>query len=214
MGKIAKNLDGWRIYYNIAVYDSDTKPSWYETTAKGKKVRVYNPYAAKWLGMLERSLSSKFKQSNPSYSNTTVCKEWLTFSNFKAWVDSQPNRDWVNLQLDKDLKFRNNDEYNKDSCIFVTQKVNTFVTNNKSRRSGLLGVTKFDQPRAYLASCRNPFTLVQEKLGYFYTEREAHLAWKNRKHELALQLADLQDCEIVKEILCQMYSPDKDWTTQ
>jgi hypothetical protein len=51
-------------------------------------------------------------------------------------------------------------------------------------------------------------------IGYFKTELEAHKAWQARKHEYALQLADLQSDERVAEVLRTKYAPDKDWTNR
>jgi len=41
---------------------------------------------------------------------------------------------------------------------------------------------------------------------------DAHLAWKQQKHEYACLLADLQEDSRVADALRQRYAPDKDWT--
>ena len=57
----------------------------------------------------------------------------------------------------------------------------------------------------FVASVCNSFTGKQEHLGTFTCPNEAHTAWKVRKHELALMLAELQTDERVKEVLKTRY---------
>ena len=55
---------------------------------------------SRWQGMLERCYSKKYQVLSKTYSECTVCEEWLTFSNFKTWMEQQ---DWKGKQLDKDI---------------------------------------------------------------------------------------------------------------
>ena len=48
--------------------------------------------------MLQRCYSPKNHAKNPTYIGCYVAKEWLTFSNFKAWMGSQQ---WQGMELDK-----------------------------------------------------------------------------------------------------------------
>lgn len=41
-----------------------------------------------------------------------------------------------------------------------------------------------------MSQCRNPFSNKGETLGYFDTPEEAHNAWKKRKHQHAIKLAE------------------------
>ena len=70
---------------------------------KRKRKRVWAcPYHQTWKGMLERCYSTKFQERNPTYIGCTVSKEWLVFSNFRAWMMTQ---DWQGKHLDKDIFF-------------------------------------------------------------------------------------------------------------
>jgi len=214
MGSQIRNEDGWVVYHYVGVYDSNERASWYLQDAQGyKTVRVWCPYATTWRRLVERSTCSNFIKHNPSYIGCSITSEWLRFSNFKKWVDSQPNKDWMNCHLDKDLLVRGNKLYSPETVVFVTHLVNTFITDNKaSRGNTMIGVSISNQPRKYASLCRNPFTLKQERLGYFYTELEAHKAWQAKKHEYACRLADLQEDPRVADALRLRYAPDKDWT--
>jgi len=51
----------------------------------------------------------------------------------------------------------------------------------------LIGVSR-NRHSSYLARCSNLSTGKDEVLGFFNSELEAHLAWRKRKLELALEL--------------------------
>lgn len=66
------------------------------------------PYYQRWRGMIRRCYSKAQLGKNPNYEGCTVCDEWLTFSNFKSWMEKQ---DWEGKELDKDLLVRGNKVY-------------------------------------------------------------------------------------------------------
>lgn len=49
-------------------------------------------------------------------SGCSVCEEWLTFSNFKRWMEQQ---DYEGKALDKDLLVSQNKTYSSETCVFV-----------------------------------------------------------------------------------------------
>lgn len=156
-----------------------------------------------WKGMLRRCYDKKYQKKKPTYIGCSVCDDWLTFSKFKAWMISQ---DWKGKQLDKDILIKGNKVYSPQSCVFVSALTNSFTTERNSAR-GLhpLGVTFEKNSGKFVAQCRNPFSGKSEKLGRFFSDIEAHQAWKKRKHELACQLADLQTDERVANALRARY---------
>jgi hypothetical protein len=60
---------------------------------------------------------------------------------------------------------------------------------SNDRGDFMLGVDK--KGNGFQSRISNPFTKEREYLGYFQSEVSAHLAWKARKHELAMQWAAL-----------------------
>lgn len=171
------------------------------------------PYYNKWSGMLSRCYSVKRFNLRQDYEGCGVSEDWLLFSSFIKWVDSQPNRNWQNCELDKDLLFKGNKLYSQESCVFITKDVNIFLsTRRASRGKYMIGVSWHKENKMFRSTCNNPFNKKSEHVGYFESELEAHKAWQSKKHEYAHQLADLQDDPRVADALRQRYTPDKDWT--
>lgn len=184
----------------------------------GKRKQVWIcPYYLKWQNIINRGFDLKYQEKNPSYKGCTVTEEWKRISDFIKWVDSQPNKDWENCVPDKDFLSGGNKHYSPDTVVFVSEKVNLFITDSgKSRGDCMIGVSyypKKNKKNPYQSSCSNPFARGGGRhIGYYPTELEAHKAWQAKKHEYACQLADLQDDERVAKALRERYAPDKDWT--
>lgn len=156
-----------------------------------------------WESMLNRCYSAKYQAKQPTYIGCYVCDEWLTFSNFKKWMEQQ---DWQGKELDKDLLFVGNKIYSPDTCVFVDKKTNSFANDHGAARGEWpIGVSFHKHVGKFSAQCGNQITEKREHLGYFTCPNEAHKAWKKRKHELACQLADLQNDERVADALRTRY---------
>lgn len=161
-------------------------------------------YYRTWADMLKRCYSAKFQDKQPTYKGCTVSEDWLTFTSFKNWMMTQ---DWEGNQLDKDLLFEGNKVYGPETCVFVTQMVNTFVSDSGAARGKWqIGVCWNQEKGKFQSQCSNPFTKKQEYLGLFTSEQEAHQAWLKRKLELAYELAAIQTDPRVSEALINRYS--------
>lgn len=202
--KIMKN----KLVYGVGVNDADYEVVKYETvvvnrTKKRKRVWIC-PFYRKWIDMLERCYSEKYQEKRPTYIGCSVSNEWLTFSNFKSWME---NQQWQGCQLDKDILFEGNKIYNADTCVFVSPMVNSFIIDcNASRGQYMIGCYWNKEKKKFLAQCMNPLTKKREHLGYYTTELEAHQAWCKRKLELAHELAAIQTDTRVAEALIKRYS--------
>jgi len=156
-----------------------------------------------WRSMLTRCYSAKWVNKYPTYSGCSVSDDWLIFSNFKRWMESQ---DWKGKQLDKDILSRGNKLYSPDYCCFVSSITNTFMTDSGAVRGEWpIGVSYNRARNKFISECSNPFTKKKEYLGGFENEISAHEAWRNRKHQLALQLADTQSDARVADALRVRY---------
>lgn len=157
------------------------------------------PFYKTWQNLINRCYNRSKLTSRPTYKLCKVCDEWLTFSNFKDWMEKQ---DWEGKELDKDLLASGNKVYSPDYCVFITGDVNNFLLDSGNTRGEyLIGVCWHKLICKFTASCRNPFTKKQEFLGYFDDELVAHEAWRKTKHKYACQLADLQsDSRVVKAL--------------
>lgn len=202
---------GWGI--NDAGY-SVTKSE----TVNGRSKRVWTcPYYKVWRSMLCRCLSDSYKSLYETYNECSVAEEWKYLSSFIKWVDSQPNRDWQDCNLDKDILVRDNKIYSPETCIFISANINRFVIDsNKIRGQFFLGVCPNRQGcrNEYQVYCNNPYTKKQEYLGVFDNELHAHKVWQAKKHTHACMLAEEQPDPRVAKALRERYAPDKNWTNK
>lgn len=151
----------------------------------GRKQVWSCPYYNDWREMIRRCFD---KNIYATYKDSTVCEEWRYLSKFREWVDIQPNKDWENCELDKDLLIKGNKHYSPETCVYISKSLNSFILDSgKARGNHLIGASRSGREnKPFQAGCSNPFTNKREGLGRFYTELEAHLAWKAKKHELVL----------------------------
>lgn len=185
------------LIYGIGINDAD-----YQVDLRLGGLRVRCPYFTTWSNMLKRCYNKKTLMKNSTYDNTNVCFEWLTFSNFKTWMETQ---NWEGRELDKDL-LGDGKLYSPETCVFVDRLTNCFLLDCKKRRGQYkLGVDIYKPNGKFRARCSNPFTNTVEHLGYFFSEDDAHNQWKKRKKELAIQLATLQEDERVADKLINLF---------
>ena len=151
----------------------------------GKKCPIY--YA--WVRMFERCYSKKFHRINPTYVGCTVSEEFKDYSKWREWYDNyQYKHDgW---HLDKDLLIKGNKIYSESTCVFIPREINqVLVKRTASRGQHLLGVYWHNASKAFIARV-NKGKGKQKHLGYFNTEIEAHLAYKQAKESYLKELAD------------------------
>lgn len=197
-----------KLVFGVGINDADYAVQRNETTevnGKKKQKLVWRcQYYTTWKSMLQRCYSAKYQERKPTYAGCSVSDEWLTFSSFKNWMETQ---DWEGKELDKDILVEGNKVYSADTCVFVTQMVNKFTTDNGANRGEWkIGVYWCKQTGKFRSQCSNPFTKKQERLGYFDCEEAAHKAWANRKLELAHELAAIQTDPRVAKALIDRYS--------
>lgn len=204
-----KKLTTPKLVFGVGVNDADyVVKKWEEIGYVGgkrkKKLIWICPYYRAWVNMLARCYSAKYQETHPTYKGCSVSEEWLTFSNFRAWMETQ---DWEGKQLDKDLLFEGNKIYSAETCVFVKPMVNLFtIDRGAARGEWMIGVCWHKRDCKFLSSCSNPFTKKSEHLGYFVSELEAHQVWIKRKLELAYELAAIQTDERVAKALIKRYT--------
>lgn len=161
------------------------------------------PFFLTWKNMLKRAYSKAEHERRPSYIGATVCDEWLSFSAFRSWMESQG---WEGLQLDKDLLVRGNKEYRPDRCCFVSHRINSFLTDSSSTRGDLpIGVCLHKATGKYAAQVQD-IGGRSRHVGLFSDPNDAHLAWAREKHNIALILADSESDPRVSAALSSRYS--------
>lgn len=138
----------------------------------GKLIKSY----ALWKSMLSRCYNDDYHKRFPTYIGCTVCEEWLSFSNFKKWIDENYIKDY---HLDKDILFKGNKIYSPETCCFVPHKINTlFEKSNHSRGEYPIGVC-FDKN---INKFKSQVSINgYRKSGYYDTLNEAFESYKKSK---------------------------------
>ena len=161
-------------------------------TVGGKTVKEYET----WKGMLKRCRDEQYLLREPTYDGCVVSDEWLYYDNFYDWVISQENypkwksgdRKWA---IDKDIVYKGNKVYSKETCFLVPQNVNSLFTNRRLHRGKYpIGVDYLKKLNKFRASCMNPFTGKQEHIGVYISSDSAFEAYKNYKENIIRQVAE------------------------
>lgn len=172
----------------VGINDADYlihKYEYKQVNGKNKRVQIWVcPYYLRWHDMLTRCYSSPRLRT---YSDCSVCEEWLTFSNFKDWMEKQ---NWVmretgeTLCLDKDILFIGNKVYSPKTCVFIPQSLNKLLLSRSNER-GLypIGVHWSKNANKFVAQCGAHSSKNSAYLGVYRTAGEAHRAWQKAKIE-------------------------------
>jgi len=155
----------------------------------GKNVKEYKL----WIGMLRRCFSEKFKTRCPAYKDCNVSDNFLNYTFFYDWCQTQTGFGKVDengryWQLDKDLLFTDNKTYSESTCVFVPQEINLFFTDRGNDRGDYpVGVSFHKASGKFRVQCTVNGKL--QHLGTFNTPDEAFAAYKPFKEALCKQLA-------------------------
>jgi hypothetical protein len=158
----------------------------------GKILRSYQI----WRNMLYRCYDVKYKTKYPTYKEVTCCSDWLYFSKFKHWYDSNyPNIPNTVFHLDKDILHKNNKLYSPENCCFVPDRINYLLLRcEQNIGKNLPGVFYRNDVNLY-ASRINILDEHNNKnkklhLGYFSNEHDAFVCYKNKKEEHVRHVAE------------------------
>ena len=178
------------LIYGVGINDAGYAVS---RRVDGKTVSC--PYYSRWAKMLERACCPYYSEIHPAYKYASVCKEWHTFSTFKAWMRIQ---DWRGNALDKDLIIPNNKHYSPSNCCFIPTALNNLLLSCEAKRGAYpLGVCLHKASGKYQASCSVSGKATH--LGYYTTPAAASIAYKTCKAKLIREAADLHPDKRVRE---------------
>ena len=151
--------------------------------SNGKRLKEYQA----WIAMLSRCYDEKYSNKYPTYKDCEVSDSFKNFSMFKSWCDTQTILD--DYVLDKDILVKGNKTYSEDTCCFVPDALNLLFVNNKASRGKFpIGVTKARENR--FRARLNKGRGVKEHLGYYNTQEEAFLAYKDAKEAYIKEVAN------------------------
>jgi hypothetical protein len=168
------------------------------TRLDGKKVLC--PFYSVWMNMLERCYGSRYQARCPTYRGCSVCTEWITFTNFKSWMEV---RDWKGMQLDKDFLVIGNKVYSPDTCIFVTHSLNKLMNSRENARGDCsLGVTYNKALGKYVVQVNESRKRIF--LGSFKSDREASIVYNTAKSCVIKVIAEQQEDSRLREALLRI----------
>ena len=194
-----------KLVYGVGINDADYVLVIYKefprTNGKQNRKLIWRcPFYDRWAAMLGRCFSNKFKTVCPTYKDITCCEEWLTFSNFKSWMEQQ---DWEGKHLDKDLLVYQNKTYSPETCVFITGNINSFITKRQASRGDYpLGVSYKEKSNDMVNERFNCYRAsismgsYSKYLGNFSTIEEAHKAWQLAKISKAICLQSGQNKKV------------------
>lgn len=157
--------------------------------------RVMCPFYTKWKNMLNRCYSETSHRNSPSYIGCSVCDEWLLFSNFRRWMDTQ---DWEGKELDKDIMIDGNKIYSPDTCMFIDSSINTLVRKDKVNMYAK-GVSFDKRCNSFTASVH--INGKKTYMGSFKILENAEMAYKKGKAIELRRVAMSQSNNAVKKAL-------------
>lgn len=188
MGENSKLVAGVGINdANYAVVQYEYYYSFIEN--RNKRRMVWRcPFYTAWSNMLVRCHNINLKKRQQNYIDATCCKEWLLFSNFKAWMEQQ---DWEGKQLDKDIITCGGKHYSPETCTFVTAELNTVLALSDGRHKdnnlplGVVKILKKDSNVKYRVLIGKI-----KKSRSFDDAFEAHRFWQQHKIKRLTNLLD------------------------
>jgi hypothetical protein len=144
-------------------------------------------YYNSWRSLLERTVGKTYKERFPTYSECTICDEWLTLSNFKEWFENPENGYKEGYHLDKDLLFKGNKHYSPLTCCFLPPLINTALVT-QIRKRGVLPIGVQRKGNFYYANLM--FYNKKTHIGGFISPVDAFHAYKNAKEQYIKELAE------------------------
>ena len=164
----------------------------YKVLENGKKTDEYNI----WYSMLQRCYDPKFHERESTYKICTVEDYLLNFQNMAEWIENNyyevPGE---KMCLDKDILYKGNKVYSRNTCIFAPQRINNLFTKSDNARSkNSIGVS--DLPSGnYQAYCNNGYG-KNIYLGTYSTKIEAFQVYKQYKEKVIKEVIDSYEGKI------------------
>ena len=143
-----------------------------------------------WHGTLMRCYDPKYQEKHPTYKGCKVEDYLLNFQHMCEWLEKNyyevPGE---RMHLDKDILYKGNKVYSRETCIFVPQRINNlFVKSNKKRGKNPIGVTLRPSGK-YETFCYNGYG-KQIYLGSYLTKEQAFKVYKQYKEKVIKEVID------------------------
>ena len=137
-----------------------------------------------WTNMLKRCYSENFNLKYVSYVGCTVSENFMQYTYFYEWCNSQIGFGVEGFQLDKDILSKGNRVYSEDTCCLVPPEINTLLTRYTKESDTCKGVYYNKKLGKFSAH------LLGKYIGLFTTEIEAFYAYKQAKEAYIKEVAE------------------------
>jgi len=169
------------------------------------KVDTYSKCYTTWSSMLRRCYTDVSVGNTSTYLDKVVDEEWHNFQNYAKWFyENYYEIEGETMALEKDILFKGNKIYSKDTCVFVPKLINgIFLKRQNFRGDYLIGVTISGDK--FKARCVDSIEKKRIDLGVFTTEMDAFLAYKEYKEKYIKRVADLYKDKIPQNLYDALY---------
>ena len=143
-----------------------------------------------WYDMIKRCYDPKYQEEHSTYKGCKVEDYLLNFQHMAEWINENYYEvSGEKMCLDKDILYKGNKVYSRETCIFVPERINLlFVKSNKSRGDNPIGVDQLPSGN-YRVRCSNGYG-KQIPLGTYSTEEEAFQIYKEHKEKVIKEVID------------------------
>lgn len=156
----------------------------------------------KWVSMLMRCYSAKFKEAHPTYQDAMCDPSWHNFQVFAQWwEDNYYSVEEERMELDKDIKIKGNKIYGPETCLIVPKSINTLFVKCDARRGQLpigLRLDPSSKKNPYMAKCCSGGKQVY--LGNYDNPNTAFNTYKKYKENLIKKIANQFKHSITEEL--------------
>ena len=149
-----------------------------------------------WHHMLQRCYDPKYQERYPSYKGCEVEDYLLNFQHMGKWIENNYYKvPGEQMCLDKDILFKNNKTYSRETCIFVPERINLlFVKSDKTRGNNPIGVDQLPSGN-YQVRCSDGYG-KRICLGTYSTKEEAFHVYKQYKEKVIKETIDSYEGKI------------------
>lgn len=175
----------------------------------GPITRAYNM----WSNMLKRAYCPEQLAAQPTYNGTTVYPPWHRSDVYWMWAEKQVGWLKEGYHQDKDILFYGNKVYSPDTCVFIPNQLNTFLSDCRKARSPYGQGVTFNSGK-YTATIWN--NNKPHRIGSFITQKEAQDAFAEEKTRIGrewgqrLKSGEFDvDQRVVDRMLTYIWIPNK-----
>ena len=159
-----------------------------------------------WYDMIKRCYDPKYQEEHSTYKGCKVEDYLLNFQYMAEWINENYYEvSGEKMCLDKDILYKGNKVYSRETCIFVPERINLlFVKSNKSRGDSPIGTYPLPSGN-YRAMCSNGYG-KNIPLGVYSTPEEAFQRYKRCKENYIKQVADEYKGRIPDKLYNALYN--------